>query len=544
MPISAFVLLAGLATVPAVPDARAAGQAHGTATVSGQVYLERDGHPGRTADEPGLAGVAVSNGRDIARTDARDCYRISAMPGQAVFVVKPAGYRFMPGTGGLPDFWTRVVAPGPMQADFALLAAGGPDDGPGDGARDAFEVLLFADTQVKSARDIDYYRRDIVEPLQGRHAASFGITLGDLVDDAVALYPALNAVTLQLGVPWFHVPGNHDVDPGARDDGMSLAHWEAVYGPDTYAVEEGAATFVFLDDVVVKADGDYAGGLREDQFLFLERYLAQVPRDRLLVLGMHVPLFDGGRRGFRADDRARLFALLRDRPRVLVLSGHSHTQQHYWHGVQDGWEGRAPLHEYNVGAACGAFWSGAPDAAGIPDATMSDGTPNGHATLSVRGDGGYALAYHPARVADGDSSFTTAMALHAPRVLRRGAYPAWGVYANVFMGDAATRVEYRIDGGEWTPMRRVERADPRLLAENAADDLAPALRGYDRSPEATASTHLWRGALATGLDPGEHRIEVRAFDRWQGEAMASTSYVLQEMPADRGAGYVPAGPVP
>src|SRR5690606_32761312 len=147
-----------------------------------------------------------------------------------------------------------------------------------------------------------------------------------------------------------------------------------------------------------------------------ERYLATLPRGRLLVLGMHIPLFDtGGRGSFRAADRRRLFALLRDHPRVLVLSGHSHTQRHHWHGPADGWNGSAPLHEYNVGAVCGAFWSGAPDARGIPDATMSDGTPNGHALLSVAADAGYTLAWRPAR-GSADPGFTTAMALHAPRV--------------------------------------------------------------------------------------------------------------------------------
>jgi hypothetical protein len=28
-----------------------------------------------------------------------------------------------------------------------------------------------------------------------------------------------------------------------------------------------------------------------------------------------------------------------------------------------------------------------------------------------------------------------------------GAYPAWGVYANVYMGEDASVVEYRVDGG-------------------------------------------------------------------------------------------------
>ena len=80
------------------------------------------------------------------------------------------------------------------------------------------------------------------------------------------------------------------------------------------------------------------------------------------------------------------------------------------------------------------------------------------------------------------------------------------------MGRDDTRVEYRIDDGEWKPMQRVRQPDPRVVAENIRDDEAAALRGYDRLPEATSSEHLWRGALPTHLDAGEHRVQVRAFD--------------------------------
>ncbi len=58
------------------------------------------------------------------------------------------------------------------------------------------------------------------------------------------------------------------------------------------------------------------------------------------------------------------------------------------------------------------------------------------------------------------------------------------------------------------------------------DDAAETLRGFDRSPEAEPSNHLWRGALPTTLEAGEHRIEVRAFDRWRGEVQATTTYRL------------------
>jgi hypothetical protein len=402
------------------------------------------------------------------------------------------------------------------------------------GARDALRVVLFADPQVKSTQDIDHYARDIIEPLRanGAMGAQLGITLGDIVDDAVALYPQVDAVTGRLGLPWLHVPGNHDLDPGAVDDAGSLSAFHRRYGPDSYVREEPEAAFVVLDNVVKLPGtrGGYVGGLREDQFAMLEAWLPGQPRDRLLVLAMHIPLFDTAAPGrpetFRRADRERLFALVRDFPRVLVLSGHRHTQRHYRHGPGDGWHGAAPLHEYNVGAASGAFWSGAPDAEGIPDATMADGTPNGHALLEIAPDGDYRLSWHPARLPAHDPALTAAMALHAPRVLRHGAYPAWGVYANVFMGEADSVVEYRIDGGAWRAMDRVLRADPRLLAENARDDAADRLRGYDRSPEAEISAHLWRGGLPTDLAPGEHVVDVRVFDRWQGEQRASTRYRL------------------
>ncbi len=407
---------------------------------------------------------------------------------------------------------------------FSLLLAG-TASAASRRAPEAMDVLVFGDPQPKSATDVDYYRRDIVEPLVGRHGAKLGISLGDITDDDPELYPLVKAADAKLGVPWLYVPGNHDVDAGAKDDASSLSGFHRAFGKDTYGHRTELATFVVLDDVVVQPGRKpaYVGGFRDDQFVFLESFLPTAPKDRLLVVAVHIPLFEEtGADTFRDADRERLFAMLKDFSHVLVLSAHSHNQQHVFHDAANGWHGAAPLHEYNVGAACGAFWSGVKDAAGIPDSTMSDGTPNGYAVLSVRRGGDYALAWHNAR-----DPADAQIGLHAPKVLRQGAYPAWGVYANVYMGDADTRVEYRVDGGEWKPMRKVLRPDPRLLAENAKDDAADALRSYDRSPEATPSAHLWRGALPTDLAVGEHAVEVRAFDRWLGEQHARISYRLQ-----------------
>lgn len=500
---------------------------------AGRVWEDSNANGSFDAGEKPLPGIKVSDGVQLVLTDAKGGYLLPVTDGRTVFVIKPAGYDLPQRLDGLPDSWVNIrplAGPAlkyggiaqafPACKDFGLLPA------KSKGRHATLEVLIFADTQTKTATDIDYYRRDIVEPLVGKHRAALGMTLGDVVNDDLSLYPQLNQTTRLLQVPWLHIAGNHDLDFDATRDEDSLLTFRNTYGPDTFAWEEAQAVFVGLDDVIYRPGQKpaYIGGLREEQFSFLEAYLPTVPKDRLLVIGVHIPFFDGkpAVETFRHADRARLFALLKDFPHVLLLSGHSHTQQHVYHAAANDWHGATPLHEYNVGAACGAYWSGAKDTQGIPDTTMADGTPNGYANLIVRAGGNYSLAWHPARDAQ------RAMSLHAPKVLRKGAYPAFAVYANVFMGQDGTKVEYRVDEGQWKAMAQVRQADPGLLAENARDDGALALRGYDRSPEAEPSQHLWRGALPTDLAVGEHTIEVRVQDPWRGEQASITSYRLQE----------------
>ncbi|WP_282278408.1 calcineurin-like phosphoesterase family protein [Stenotrophomonas sp. PS02297] len=481
----------------------------------GLVFADANGNGVRDADEKPLAGIRVSDGEHIAVTDRDGRYRLPDSAQPTVFVIKPARYRAAARADGLPDIWRPRAgeAGGGQCRPFALV--------PQADAPDSFQALVMADSQTASPLDVSYFERDIVAPLRGRHGARLGMTLGDITNDDPSLYPLLVKAVTSLGVPWLHVPGNHDMDIGAHSDAQSLDSFHRQLGPDTYAWEEPSMVFIGLDDVVAQPGQKpaYVGGLREDQFAFLERYLPTVPKDRLVVLGIHIPLFD---HVFRAGDRARLFALLEKVPHPLVLSGHTHNQNQVFWSAAQGWKGARPLHEYNVGAACGAFWSGVKDAQGIPDTTMSDGTPNGYGLLNVRPQGSYSVEYRVARAAEDEQ-----IALHAPKVLRHGAYPAWGVYANVFMGHDGLPVEFRVDDGEWQPMKRVEQPDPRLLAENVADDQAARLRGYDRSPEATPSSHLWRAALPTRLEVGEHTVEVRTTLNGR-EYRSHTTYRLQD----------------
>ncbi|KAG1259446.1 hypothetical protein G6F66_014491 [Rhizopus arrhizus] len=69
-------------------------------------------------------------------------------------------------------------------------------------------MLVFTDSQTASLKDIGYYQQSIVAPLVGQTKARMGTTLGDIVNDDLALYPAITKVTTSLGVPWFHLAQN------------------------------------------------------------------------------------------------------------------------------------------------------------------------------------------------------------------------------------------------------------------------------------------------------------------------------------------------
>ncbi len=91
--------------------------------VTGKVYLERDGKPGRGATDPGLAGVQVSNGEAIVKTAADGSYSLPLRDGQTVFVIKPDAYSFPKAADGLPSFWRHYRPNGSPALKYGGIAA-------------------------------------------------------------------------------------------------------------------------------------------------------------------------------------------------------------------------------------------------------------------------------------------------------------------------------------------------------------------------------------------------------------------------------------
>ena len=477
------------------------------APVSGTVFEDRNANGLHDVGEPGLAGVAVSDGTAVALSDAAGHYQLAAADGAMIFVIKPRDWHPAVNPQQLPQFYRRREPAAAAAVDFPLIAGAEPD---------RFRALVFTDPQPASGKEVGYLERTLVDRLAGTKDYAFGVTLGDVVYDRHDLFAPLNAVMGRIGVPWYNLNGNHDLDLDTPDDRGASASFEAVYGPSTYAFHYGRVLFVALNDVRFLGGPRYVGGLRADQLTFLENLLRVTPRDEPVVLMMHIPWFTpsvssgfypnpSNAETFRLADRARLFALLQNRPHNFWLSGHTHYQRHVFYGAADGWKGASPLHEYNVAAACGGFWGGPPDASGIPVATMWDGTPHGYAVLNVDGDkisADYRAAREPA---------SHQIGLHAPEAVKaRLGYVSY--FANVFNGHDGWKVESRLDGRTFNAMKRVLEWDPSYAQRYLAQDAASAPLTEKRLPDPTLCHHLWRAYLPADLPAGEHTIEVRATD--------------------------------
>lgn len=496
-------------------------------TAKGYVFEDLNGNGKKDPSEKGIPGVAVSDGMNISTTDESGYYELKVRDHCVIFAIKPKGFISPVNGYNLPQSWYIHKPQGSPQLKYAGSAPTGklPQSLDFPMARhddpEKFSFFAFGDPQPYSRKEVDYFRRLIVDEAKETEGISFGISLGDVVGDKLDLHPLYREAVSGMGIPWYNVIGNHDRNYDGKEEKYANETFESNFGPSTYAFRYGDTHFIVLDDIFMnnapKAN-PYKGGFSEDQFRFVENYMKFVGKDELVVLAYHIPLcYKEGQ--FIPEHRERLFSIL-DGHKVLGLSAHTHIQMQFHYGEELGWNGPDDFHEYNVGTANGDWYSGKIDENGLPDATMRDGTPAGYAIVSIDGNR-YSFRYKAAREPDDFQ-----IRLYNPEVVpyrQGGKYP---LYANFFIGDHDDTVEFRTDGGEWKKMKRVtDEADPtfmNLLYEwDRADN---AMKGRRSNSVPTMCTHLWKATLDNTLEPGTHDIEVRATDMFGNTYTASGSY--------------------
>ena len=524
---------AGLALALAVPALAPADEPE---IARGMVFHDLNENGVHDEGEPGIEGVVISNGYDVTTTDEDGMWELPAEGDTVIFMTKPSGYAIETdeyntplfyyvhrpdgSPPGHPDAWERrqfdgiePTGPLPESIDFPLREIDEPED---------YNVLLFADTQPRDWEELDYVARSVIGQVREQEDVHFGMTLGDIMYDDLDLFQPFIEATSKVGVPFYGVIGNHDMNFDSLDDAYAGETYIRYYGPRTYSFNVGRVHYVGLDNIYWRGwdddqTGNYRETFRERDMEWLRRNLEHVPEDYLVVIATHGPIWMHHRReGNRfAANTQGLFDALEDRRRVLAVNGHSHLSHHRTFTEEDGWNGAGHFHQHNIVTVSGAWWSGPADSLGIPTAEQRDGTPRGYIVLEIEGN-----RYTP-RYRGAGLPAETQMRIYPPTLHDKGENT---LLVNVFDGMMDDgEVHYAVNGGPFQRMTYSPQLDP--VAESLYAGDPPDVPGWINP---VTSVHVWEAELEEGaLHEGANLIEVRYRDTFDRNFRDSISFLYE-----------------
>ncbi len=466
----------------------------------------------------GLEGVLVSDGRAIVATDSNGRWELPRRDNADVFVIKPTGWTTPMRECGLPEFC--LTTDNANQSDineFVLTQVVEPR---------RFDVALLADTQPQTMLELSYFRDTILPAVIGV-GARLAINHGDVVFDNHLLHERYLSLVGSSGLVWHHCPGNHDMDYDQPPQ-KSFHTWRNSFGPCSYAFQYGGTTFILLNNVEPVQDqasgtcgSQYRGCVGNDQLCFVEALNKYIPKNELVVVSMNIPLVGWENPNDPASvtaDRRDLMRLLSGRPNTLSLAGHTHTTEHHYLGIADGFSGPGEHHHHVLTAACGSWWSGPFDANNVPQALSRDGTPKGFHILSVDGSRFVTRFVAVDHTGNQNMRITLCGADHGGEAVVDGSVARSGtlslgeaantqIIVNVFDGGPRTTVTVRLSGkgsAHEAVLEKVSHVDPAVVA----------IYNRHRSElkswvEPASCSHLWRGQLPKIEIPGSYVLQVQ-----------------------------------
>ena len=328
-----------------------------------------------------IANVAVSDGFNIVTTDEKGFYSmIVSSDCWYIYISLPAEYEVPINEYGQPCFYKKYNE-SVYQYNFTLTPLPG-------GKEEKFALFAFGDGHISSSTR---YRRFTNETLPAvkNHSTElktkgipcYGITLGDVIsngdttnkgqwrDDVRDGYAVSNT-----GLPVFQVMGNHDntfcnaenpLTTDSRTSTYELAaqrEHEDIFGPVNYSFDRGNAHIIGMRDIIYQthtSGGDYTYGFLPEQIKWLRQDLALVPKNKMVVLCMHIQVL------YRtANYFSEMLALLNQFNEAHIISGHTHIIWNYEHELEG--KPNTKVYEHNSACISGAGWTSNLCGDGVP----------------------------------------------------------------------------------------------------------------------------------------------------------------------------------
>ena len=523
--------------------------------LDGAVFDDRNRNSQQDPGEHGIAGVEVSNGREIVTTDRQGRYEISVRDGETVFLTQPAGYQVPVDEDNVAQFFYTHMPAGSPELRYGGIDPTGPlpdaVDFPLARTTDTLSrdqrCLIGGDIQTYTQEEVDYALRGAFADLTQRtdFTGCGALFIGDIVGDDLDLYDQTRELTSLLNGPARFLPGNHDLDLDADYD-HRFDTYRSQFGPDYYSYDAGDVHVVSLNTVQYSQgapyNGTYNGGIDDEQLAWLRQDIANTPEDKLIVLATHIPLLnwhDQGSDRHQVDQVQAIHDIIGDRPAV-AFGGHSHTLEVMREGdSMEGWKSlygvdELPFDHITAGAISGDWYTGRVTEDGYPTALQRDGAVPGVFTLEAHGN-----RYEDSFIGTGRAaSEQMSLGLNTPAYRdwydanRRnvGKAPSFEtplevsadelgeswLTTNVWAGGTGTEVSVSIDSRPAQQAQRTQRleGESKRVGAEFSDPAAAQEQLVHGGSIAEASGHLWRLDLPEDLAPGEHTATVTQTDRY------------------------------
>lgn len=322
-----------------------------------------------------LSNIVVSDGFTSVRTgkDGRYCFERNKAAYYVHYSI-PSEYE-IPIRNGQPVFYKKLERDSVY--DFILTPKK-------KGAEKKFTLFLIADPQCMNVRHVRRFHcetiPDIRKSAKKTRIPNYGITLGDISYtegefNTSFILPLMKEEmeTQNMTMPVFQTVGNHDhISEGLATDELNPTPmirykrmFEDIFGPVNYSWNRGNAHIITMDNVmydVMNKASKYHGEFTAEQLSWLEKDLSYVPKDKLIILCVHIPIYS-------TKNKEAILGLLNRFENRVIFSGHIHTNTSYIH--PDGTK------EYNLAAASGTWWR---------SRLNGDGTPNGYKIVTIEGN--------------------------------------------------------------------------------------------------------------------------------------------------------------
>lgn len=314
-----------------------------------------------------ISDVIVSDGYSVTKTNADGVYQIKRnKAAKFVFISIPADCEIL-SNKNIPNFYKSInQETNIIRADFSLKKTE---------KKTNYTLVAIADPQASDLYEMSRFSNETVadiithtKMMQSASSPLYGLVVGDLVWDRMDMFSDYINVLSKLSFPLFQVIGNHDHDQSiTNNDSKAASKYETYFGPTYYSYNIGDCHYVVLDDVYYKNRDDYDGFITQEQLDWLKEDLKYVDKDKLIILGTHIPTKRRSSSTAVSNNQS-LYDILNGY-KVRIISGHTH------HGFNTTISDN--IEENTLGAACGAFWSG--------DVGV-DGGPNGYAIYQISGN--------------------------------------------------------------------------------------------------------------------------------------------------------------